>query len=270
MQRVEGIAPTGLRHPDNPKTSQSSIIRSLPNTIRMKKIITTLILLLGFVVSYGQVTDSTNTVVADSTYQVYTDFTHIVYNMVSNSASEYYYPKLENKVKNNKSEMTVEECYYLYYGRLFKNKHKGVPFLASSERMDFDKAIARGNCNKIIKSGIPLLESNPVDLTVLLHTCKCMNDKKDERWEDYNSLLSKLLNAIFSEGTGQSLETAIKVIDIEDEHIIKGVLGFIGGTESLYIPKDSPGKVFNVWSKGDQKLYFEELFFEDLEGMELK
>lgn len=27
LQRVEGIAPTGLRHPDNPKTSQSSIIR---------------------------------------------------------------------------------------------------------------------------------------------------------------------------------------------------------------------------------------------------
>jgi hypothetical protein len=31
-----------------------------------------------------------------------------------------------------------------------------------------------------------------------------------------------------------------------------------------------PGRVFNVWSKGDQKLYFEELFFEDLEGMKLK
>ncbi|MBQ6730138.1 MAG: hypothetical protein IJQ83_08415, partial [Bacteroidales bacterium] len=28
LQRVEGIAQTGLRHPDNPKTSQSSIIRS--------------------------------------------------------------------------------------------------------------------------------------------------------------------------------------------------------------------------------------------------
>lgn len=236
----------------------------------MKKIITTLILLLGFVLSYGQVTDSTNIVVADSIYQVYTDFTHIVYNMVNNSASAYYYPKLEDKVKNNKSEMTVEECYYLYYGRLFKNEHKGVPFLASSERMDFDKTIAKGNCNKIITYGIPLLESNPVDLTVLLHTCKCMNDKKDERWEDYNSLLSKLLDAIFSEGTGQSPETAIKVVDVEDEYIIKGILGFIGGTEGLYMNENLPGRVFNVWSKGDQKLYFEELFFEDLEGMKLK
>ena len=28
LQRVERIAPTGLRHPDNPKTCKSSIIRS--------------------------------------------------------------------------------------------------------------------------------------------------------------------------------------------------------------------------------------------------
>ena len=235
----------------------------------MKKIVTTLILLLGFVVSYGQVTDSTNIVVADSTYQVYTDFTHIVYNMVNNPASAYYYPKLEDKVKNNKSEMTTEECYYLYFGRLFKNKHKGLPFLASSERMDFDKAIAKGNCNKIIKSGIPLLENNPVDLTVLFHTCKCMKDKKDERWEEYNTLFTKLLDAIFSEGTGQSPETAIKIIDIEDEYIIKGVLGFVGGTEGLYMNENLPGRVFNVWSLGGQKLYFEELFFEDTEGLKL-
>ncbi len=235
----------------------------------MKKIVTTLILLLGFVVSYGQVTDSTNIVVADSTYQVYTDFTHIVYIMVNNPASAYYYPKLEDKVKNNKSEMTTEECYYLYFGRLFKNKHKGLPFLASSERMDFDKAIAKGNCNKIIKSGIPLLENNPVDLTVLLHTCKCMKDKKDERWEEYNTLFTKLLDAIFSEGTGQSPETAIKIIDIEDEYIIKGVLGFVGGTEGLYMNESLPGRVFNVWSLGGQKLYFEELFFKDIEDLKL-
>ncbi len=39
LQRVEGIAQTGLRHPDNPKTSQSSIIRSpLTNYKIMKKV----------------------------------------------------------------------------------------------------------------------------------------------------------------------------------------------------------------------------------------
>lgn len=229
----------------------------------MKKTILTSVLLLGFIIAFGQTADSTYAAVS-------TDFKHVVFNVVSDSISCYYYPKLEEKVKNSMSELTTTECYYLYYGRLFKNEHKGLPFLASSERMDFDKAMARGNCNKIIKLGIPLLENNPVDLTVLLHTCRCMNDKKDERWEDYNSLLSKLLDAIFSEGTGQSPETAIKVVDIEDEHIIKGILGFIGGTEGLYMNENLPGRVFNVWSLGGQKLYFEELFFEELEGMKLK
>ncbi len=96
-----------------------------------------------------------------------------------------------------------------------------------------------------------------------------MKDKKDERWEEYNTLFTKLLDAIFSEGTGQSPETAIKVVDIEDEHILKGVLGFLGGTEGLYFNDNFPGRVFNVWNLGEQKLYFEELFFENIEGLEL-
>ena len=227
----------------------------------MKKTFLTSVLLLGCFIAFGQT--------VDSTYTVSTDFKHIVFNVVSDSNSDYYYPKLEEKTKNSMSELTTTECYYLYYGRLFKNKHKGLPFLASSERMDFDKALAKNNCKKIISAGVPLLESNPVDLTVLLHTCKCMKDKKDERWEDYNSLLSKLLDAIFSEGTGQSPETAIKVVDIEDEYIIKGILDFIGGTEGLYMNENLPGRVFNVWSLGGQKLYFEELFFKDIEDLKL-
>ena len=228
----------------------------------MKKTISIIVILLGFTIAFGQT--------ADSTYSVSTDFKHIIFYAVSDSNSDYYYPKLEEKAKNNKAGLTTTDCYYLYYGRLFKNEHKGLPFLASPERMDFDKALAKSNCKKIINIGVPLLENNPVDLTVLLHTCKCLNDKKDDRWEDYNSLLTNLLNAIFSEGTGQSPETAIKVVDIEDEHILKGVLGFIGGTESLHKSENLPGRVFNVWSKGGQKLYFEELFFEDIEGMKLK
>lgn len=228
----------------------------------MKRAVLTIVILLGFFVAFGQT--------ADSTYSVSTDFNHIVFNTVNDPNSDYYYPKLEQKVKNNMTELTTTECYYLYYGRLFKNEHKGLPFLASNERMDFDKALAKNNCKKIISVGVPLLENNPVDLTVLLHTCRCMKDKKDERWEEYNTLFTKLLDAIFSEGTGQSPETAIKVVDIEDEHILKGVLGFLGGTEGLYFNENLPGRAFNVWSLDGQKLYFEELFFEDIEGMKLK
>ena len=43
MQRVEGIAQTGLRHPDNPKTSQSSIIRSPLNRLRDQDVYTLLV-----------------------------------------------------------------------------------------------------------------------------------------------------------------------------------------------------------------------------------
>lgn len=234
----------------------------------MKKIATTIVLIFGFMLSYGQMVESSDSNIADSTYSVSTNFKSIIYAMVSDTTSDYYYPKLEAKAKNNKSELTVEDCYYLYYGQLFKSTHKGLPFLASKERMNFDKIVAKGNKKKIIQLGVTLLETNPVDLTVLLHTCKCMQEKNDERCEEYTIMFTKLLDAIFSEGTGQSPKNAIKVIDIEDEHVIKGVLGFLGGTDGL--GADENGNMYCVWTKGEQKLYFKELFFEDIEGLKLK
>lgn len=234
----------------------------------MKRIATTIVLIFGFILSYGQIIESNDSIAIGPTYTVATDFKSIIYSVVSDSASDYYYPKLEEKVKKNKSELTVEDCYFLYYGQLFKNNHKGLPFLAPKERMDFDRIVAKGNKKKIIELGVTLLESNPVDLTVLLHTCKCLQEKNDERSEEYNIMFTRLLDAIFSEGTGQSPKNAIKVIDIEDEYVLKGVLGFLGGTEGL--GADEEGNMYNVWTKGEQKLYFKELFFEDLKGLKIK
>ena len=234
----------------------------------MKRIAATIVLIFGFILSYGQIVESNDSIVINPTYNVVTDFKSIIYSVVSDTASDYYYPKLEEKAKNRKAELTAEDCYFLYYGQLFKNNHKGLPFLAPKERMDFDKVVAKGNKKTIIELGVKLLESNPVDLTVLLHTCKCMQEKNDERSEEYSIMFTKLLDAIFSEGTGQSPKNAIKVIDIEDEHILKGVIGFLGGTEGLGV--DEEGNMYNVWTKGEQKLYFKELFFEDLEGLKLK
>ena len=97
-----------------------------------------------------------------------------------------------------------------------------------------------------------------------------VQERNDKRFEEYAWLYMKLLEAIFSIGNGQTPETAFKVIDIEDEHILKGALGFIGGTESLYAREDLPGRIFTVWNRNGQKLYFEELCFEDKNGLQLK
>ena len=234
----------------------------------MKRIATTFVLIFGFILSYSQIVESNDSIIADSTFSVVTDFKSIIYSVVSDTASNFHYPKLENKARDNKSELTVEDCYYLYYGQLFKSTHKGLPFLAPKERMEFDKIVAKGNKKKIIELGVRLLDSNPVDLTILLHTCKCMQEKNDERCEAYTIMFTRLLDAIFSEGTGQSPKNAIKVIDIEDEYVLKGVLGFLGGTEGL--GADEEGNMYNVWTKGEQKLYFKELFFEDIKGLKLK
>ena len=67
-----------------------------------------------------------------------------------------------------------------------------------------------------------------------------------------------LLEAIFSTGDGKSLKTAIKIASIEDDYIIKGVLGFFGGNE---IHDSEKGHAYSIWEKGKQKLYFEDVIY---------
>jgi hypothetical protein len=183
--------------------------------------------------------------------------------IVRDSTSQYFYPKLREKVKTNPSELTVEDCFYLYYGEIFqtgftyKSIRGGLSFLRNPERADFDKASMRGNCNKVIKLGKIMLDRNPVDLTVLMHTAFCINKQKKYTDEDYiPQRLENLLSAIFSTGDGKTKETAIKVLTAEDDYILKGALGFFGGEETHTSDKN---RMYSVWERDGVKLYFEDI-----------
>ena len=64
-----------------------------------------------------------------------------------------------------------------------------------------------------------------------------------------------VLEVIFEIGDGKTKESAIKIANIEDDLILKGILGFKNGEESL---ESSNNKVFSVWENGDRKIYFED------------
>ena len=193
------------------------------------------------------------------------DFYSKIKSAVTDSASQYYYPNLLEKVKTNPVDITEEDCYYLYYGEVFQPNYNpiggGLSFLRNPERKDFDRAAMNGNCKKVIKLGKIMLNRNPVDLMVLLHTSICIDEQKKYIDDDYISQRYKnLLSAIFSTGDGRTKETAIKVISPEDDYVLKGTLGFFGGEEKLI--SDHTGastRVFSVWEKNGMKLYFEEV-----------
>ncbi|MDR0810999.1 MAG: DUF4919 domain-containing protein [Paludibacter sp.] len=178
--------------------------------------------------------------------------------MVTDSISPFYYPYLLEKVKKNPEEITQMDCFYLYYGQIFQPNYKPLSFIANPERADFDKAAMRGNSKKVIQLGKIILERNPVELTVLLHTSIAIDEQKKYVDNDYiPHRYRNLLSAIFSTGDGTTKETAIKIVNMEDDYILKGVLGFLGGTESLDFSKKN--HAYSVWTKNGVKLYFEDV-----------
>ena len=191
------------------------------------------------------------------------DFASYMKSIVRDSTSQYFYPKLREKVKTNPADLTVEDCFYLYYGEIFQTNFTyksiggGLSFLRNPERANFDKAAMSGNCKKAIQLGKIMLDRNPVDLTVLLHTSVCIDKQKKYVDEDYiPQRFRNLLTAIFSTGDGKTKETAIKIVNMEDDYVLKGVLGFLGGEEKLLFDGN---RSYSVWTKGKNVLYFEDI-----------
>ncbi|WP_414717277.1 DUF4919 domain-containing protein [Telluribacter sp.] len=120
----------------------------------------------------------------------------------------------------------------------------------------FFRYITKGNCKQAVPIGINILKSSPLDLTVLLHTCTCIRNNNLPDSQNLIPRFTKLLEVIISTGNGRSTETAIKIVNIQDDYVIKGVLGFLGGQESLSVKGN---KTFSVWTNGNDKLYFEDI-----------
>jgi len=176
---------------------------------------------------------------------------------VTDSTSQYFYPLLLKKVKNTPEKIDVMDCYYLYYGKLFQPNHKWLSYMDYPERRDFDIAAMKSNCGKVIQLGKIMLEKNPVYLTALLHTAICIDKQQNYIDKDFFSQrYHHLLTAILITGDGKTKETAIKIVDIEDDYIIKGALRFLGGTEEIYTENS---RAYSIWTKDKEKLFFEDL-----------
>ena len=184
------------------------------------------------------------------------DFKVYVQEMTTDTNSNFYYSKLIQKVKNQPSEVSVNDCFFLYYGQIFQKGHNELSFLANPERVNFDKAAMKGNCKKVLELGNIILERNPFDLTVLLQVCNCIRGKGEKDNFYLEQRFKNTLNAIFSTGDGKSMKSAIKIVNMEDDYVLKGVLGFFGGEEKLGFENNHG---YSIWEKGSQKLYFEDI-----------
>ena len=209
--------------------------------MKIQNLIAVLILFTN--VSFGQKTESSNS------------FEQNIRLEIENESSQYFYPKLLNKIKIEPDKITKEDIKYLYYGQIYK-KGTGLSFLDNSDDEDkFRRAVIQNNCKKILKLGYVNLTKNPVQLTTLIPINSCRLELKEADTYYLDSRLKMVLEIIFQTGDGKTKESAIKIANIEDDLMLKEILGFKNGKESL---ESSNNKVYSVWENGNQKIYFED------------
>jgi hypothetical protein len=207
----------------------------------MKKIFIILLLILSYWYGFSQTIDTIN-------------YNELVKKEVLDSSSIYYYPKLLNKIVQNPSVIKVTEVYYLYYGEIYQPGYRNLDYM-NDEYASFIRAVMSKNCKKASKLGFEIISKYPVQLTTLLHLNICLKDQDYPDSLNYVELRYRLLlDAILSTGDGKSMESAIRVTNIDDESVIKGVLGFLGGKTYLTVNNHH---AYDVWEVGDKKLYFE-------------
>jgi len=182
------------------------------------------------------------------------DFKGSIFMEINNSSSEFYYPKLQDKLRNKASELTTEDCYFLYYGRVFEKNFFCVKII-SVDMIEFQDALMSKRLNKAIKLGLKLLEKDPFDLAVLFHTSVSMKESgyKDNTYFIDNRT-KNLIKAILSTGAGNSKQNAIKIVLYDDIFVLKGIVGFLGGKESEITENKH---VYRIWEKDGNKIYFE-------------
>lgn len=186
----------------------------------------------------------------------HTSFLDSVNAVVKDGSSEYFYSRLLTKVRTNGVALTKDDMFYLYYGQL-KDGRKPLSVVANPEVSAFLNNIKKGKCKKAIPIGMKILNRSPADLTTLLHMAICAKGSHQADLAFLDTRFRLLLDAIFSTGDGLTKETARKISNVEDDLVLKGVMGFLGGSESLAI---SDHKSYSVWRKNGETIYFEDLW----------
>jgi hypothetical protein len=143
------------------------------------------------------------------------EFSAKIKTVVEDPNSEYYYSKLQEKVKSSSSQITVDDSYYLYYGKIY-NYNTLINDLYYMELIfKFKDAIEEKDYQNAYSIGKSVLEKDPAELCVLFGLAKAINDKKIDDCCNIVNRCNNMMKAILSTGTGKNPNEAIFVINSE-------------------------------------------------------
>lgn len=150
---------------------------------------------------------------------------------VTNPASPYFFPKLQERFEAIDTAMTAEEYRYFYLGYMFQEDYD--PYRISHYTDSTEALLSRGGnytpheVDTIIYFTERALEDNPLDLRQMSFLVHFLREKgKNQRYRIWEYRLRNLLGAILSTGTGLDADNAWYVVYPMHEYDVMQFLGY--------------------------------------------
>lgn len=178
---------------------------------------------------------------------------------ITDKSSDYYYPKLMERLTVADTTLTLEDYRHLYYGYVFDSKYSAYWRSPDQEKLQkyySQQNLDPGDYDKVIKLLNHSISEFPFDLRQLNFLTYVYHLKGDEEASKKTSYkFHGIVNAILSTGNGRKCETGFHVISVSHEYVILNLFEVQSESQSLIGHCD-----FLSFEKGKYKidgLYFD-------------
>ncbi|REC39864.1 DUF4919 domain-containing protein [Chryseobacterium sp. 5_R23647] len=184
----------------------------------------------------------------------------VIQKNIENKDSEYYYPKLMDKLKANDTLITNDQYKHLYFGYTFQKDYH--PYKTSENEKKLNsyfqkKDLKKSDYAEIIKISNAALNDFPLNLRVMNFLAYIYHlDGNEAMAKKVSHNLYGLFGAIFSSGDGRDCTTGFHVITVSHEYVVMNILqleiasqSLTGDCDYLALEKDKyklPGVYFNI------------------------
>ncbi|REC52720.1 DUF4919 domain-containing protein [Chryseobacterium piscium] len=184
----------------------------------------------------------------------------VIQKNIENKDSEFYYPKLMDKLKTNDTLITNDQYKHLYFGYTFQKDYH--PYKTSENEKKLNsyfqkKDLKKSDYAEIIKISNAALNDFPLNLRVMNFLAYIYHlDGNEAMAKKVSHNFYGLFGAIFSSGDGRDCTTGFHVITVSHEYVVMNILqleiasqSLSGDCDYLSLEKDKyklPGVYFNI------------------------
>ncbi|MGE6397880.1 DUF4919 domain-containing protein [Chryseobacterium sp. M5] len=185
---------------------------------------------------------------------------NVIQKNIENKDSEFYYPKLMDKLKANDTLITNDQYKHLYFGYTFQKEYHPYKISENEKKLNpyFQKKdLKKTDYAEIIKISNAALKEFPINLRVMNFLAYIYHlDGNEAMANKVSRNFYGLFGAIFSSGDGRECTTGFHVITVNHEYVVMNILqleiasqGLSGDCDYISLEKDKyklPGVYFNI------------------------